>query len=130
MEQGNEETPKMEGKYKVEDHTLKEWTRKVEEENARWRHLGINLDNLTYAGSEIFALQAKVQALINCMLLDTPTEEALNMHLKMITFETMEKIRESIEPEIQKAKLTAGVQQPRIVMPWEPGFRKEGNGGS
>lgn len=116
------------GKYQVNDYTLKEWERKVEEEEARWRHLGINLDQLRYAGSELFALQAKVQALINIVLQDTVTEEAMNMNLKMIITETMETVREGIEPQIAKAKLTAGVQPQQLILPWEPGFKRDSNG--
>jgi hypothetical protein len=121
------ETTPPTGRYTKDDFTLKEWERKLEEEEARWRHLGIALDQLNYAGSEHFAVQAKLQALINIILEDTVSEEAMNLNLKMIVVETMENIRTAIEPQIQQARLTQGVVPPRVIMPWETKRKDNGN---
>jgi len=118
----------VEGKYKKDDYTLKEWDRKIEEEDARWRHAGISLDQMNYAGSEHFALQCKVQALINIILEGDMTEENMNLNLKMLRVENMERIREVVEPQIAQAKLMHGVPNPSVILPWmQKGA--EGNGG-
>jgi hypothetical protein len=113
-------------KYRKDDYTLKGWETKIDEEEARWRHLGINLDQMKYQGSEIFAMQAKLQALINMLIEDDVSEENMNLNLKMIIFQTMEEVRTTIEPQIRQAKLVAGVPRPNVVLPW----MKDGNGGS
>lgn len=112
-------------RYKKDDYTFKVWERKIEEEEARWRHLGINLNQLTYAGSEIFAMQCKLQALTNIILEGDMSEENMNLHLKMIIMTNLENIRENIEPQIAQAKLMQGVHPPQIVFPW---MRKDGGG--
>src|SRR5688500_17892770 len=112
-----------EQKYHKGDFTLKEWDRKIEEEEARWRHVGINLDELNYAGSEHFALQCKVQALINVILEGDMTEENMNLNLKMLRLENMERIRSTVEPQIAQAKLLQGVHPPvpNVILPWMQG---------
>lgn len=120
-----------EPRYHKNDYTLKGWEAKIDEEEARWRHLGINLNQMNYAGSEIFAMQAKLQALINVVLEGEVTQENMMLNLKMIILTTMEDIREKIEPQIARAKLMQGVEQaqpiaPEIIFPW---MKKGGNGG-
>ena len=118
--------------YDKNDHSFKEWESKIDEEEARWRHIGIALDGLHMKGSEIFALQCKVQAMLNCLLEDDYSEENMNLNLKMIIFSSMEEIRNQLEPEITRMKLLQGVHQPpqqlppQVIMPW---LKKEGNGG-
>ena len=116
-----------EPKYHKNDYTLKGWEAKIEEEEARWRHLGITLDQMKYQGSEIFALQAKVQALINMLIEGDVSEENMNLNLKMIILQTMEEVRTAVEPQIRQAKLVAGVPKPQVVLPW---MKKGDNGGS
>ena len=122
-----------EERHKKSDHTSKEWDRMIEEEQARWRHLGINLDQLNYAGSELFMLNCKVQSLINCMLEKDTSEENMNHNMKMLIYVNMERTREAVEPQITQAKLMQGVPQampnmPQIIFPWMKNMEKGGNG--
>lgn len=123
-----QEQPIIEERYKKGDFTLKGWENKITEEEARWRHLGISLDQMNYAGSEIFAMQAKLQALTNCAIEGNFSEENLNLWLKTIVCTNMETIRENIEPQIAQAKLMQGVPRPQVVLPWmKPGDPNNGS---
>lgn len=119
-----------EPRYHKDDYTLKGWEGKVAEEEARWRHLGIHLNMMKYTGEELFMTQCKLQALTNCALEGDFSEENMNINLKMIIVDSMQDIRERVEPQVRQARITQGVPQPippEIIMPW---LKKGGNGGS
>lgn len=104
----------------TDDFTIEEWAAKIDEEGEKWVKLGISLDSMNYAGSEIFEMKCKLQALINCILQEDTSEENLMLNLKEIIFTSMEGIRIGIEPQIQQAKINAikgGVIPPQMFMP-------------
>lgn len=123
-----------ERKYNKDDYTLKQWDRKIEEEEAAWNRLGISLNQMQYTGHDLFFVQCKLQSIINCIIEGDLSEETMNKWLKLIVFETMEEIRSAIEPQIKEAKLAAlrgDVHVPEIIMPWDPRHptNRKGNGG-
>jgi len=105
---------------------LKHLEEQLDTEEKAWQDLGINLNMINFSGEQIFELQAKLQAITNCMLDNDLSEINLNIHLKEILYESMKGIREGIEPQVKEAQL-AMLQRaivPEIKMPWN-----KGNGG-
>lgn len=108
-------------KYTHDQFSLEQWDALILEEEEKWKELGVSLNSMQFQGSEIFALQCRLQAITNCIISGTLDEESLNLHLKCIIFESMEAIREGIEPQVRAARiqqLRKGIV-PNIVMPWE-----------
>lgn len=105
--------------HKKDDYTLKQWDRKIEEEEAAWRHAGIDLDNMRMSGRDLFFMQARLQALTNCFIAGDFSEEALNLNLKLIVYDSMRQLRSIIEPQMEEMKRRESVQVPQIIMPWE-----------
>ena len=135
-EQPNEETPveAPEQKYKPDDYTLEQLDEMVDAEEKKWKGLGIGLDNMNFGGAELFYLQCKVQALTNCILEQRFDHDFLNRNLKAIIVESMETIRENIEPQINQMRILAGVHaqglpddMKKIAMPWENPGGNRGN---
>jgi len=134
MENQEEETnptpdeEEQKSKYHVDMYDEEQWGALVKEEEGKWEELGIDLNMLTFSNWEHFHMQCRLQAIVNSLIDGLPdTEEGrkdvLNRNLKMIILESMEGIRENIEPQIKEAKL-AMLQaklapKPRIQMPWE-----------
>jgi hypothetical protein len=113
--------------HKKDDFTLKQWDRKIEEEEASWRHLGIDLNQMQVSGHDMFFVQAKVQALTNIVIEGDLSEENLNLNLKMIVYESMQNIRTAIEPQIAAMKAQQAIQVPDIIMPWQNNKKPNGN---
>jgi hypothetical protein len=120
------DTPQPEG-HKKDDFTLKQWDRKIEEEEARWRHLNIDLNQMQVSGHDMFFVQAKVQALTNIVIEGDLSEENLNLNLKMIVYESMFNIRTAIEPQIAAMKAQQSIQVPEIIMPWQNNKKSNGS---
>ena len=116
-----------EPKYKHDEYTIEQFDALIQEEEEKWMQLGIGLNNMQFTGAELFALQCKLQAITNCIVSGTLDEENLNLHLKAIILESMEAIREGIEPAVRQARIDRLRQNivPRVQMPWE----KPQNGG-
>jgi hypothetical protein len=93
------------------------------EEQENWNRLGINLNQMQFTGTELFILQARLQALINCTIKGTMSEDDMNIEVATIMRDSMKDIREKIEPQVKEAKLEqlrqGIVPFPRVVMPWE-----------
>ena len=116
-----------EPKYTHDQYTLEQFEALIIEEEGKWSELGISLNNIQFSGTDLFGLQCKLQAITNCIVSGTLDEENLNLHLKAIILESMEAIREGIEPAVRQARIDRLRQNivPRVQMPWE----KPQNGG-
>lgn len=130
----NPDEPIERAKHNKHDYTIKGWDRKIEEEEASWRQLDIDLKQMNFSGHDLFFLTAKVQALTNIIIEGDLSEENLNLNLKMIVYESMQEIRFAIEPQIMEmraqieaAKARGAIEVPEIIMPWQTKNR-HGNG--
>lgn len=103
------------------DYTIEQMEALVDEETGKWTELGINLDQISWSGSEIFQLKCQLQALINCHVKEIRDEEGMQHEIKEVILNSMIEIRESIEPQVREAKLQMLQQRlkPKLQMPWE-----------
>ena len=101
---------------------LEALVQKVDEEEQRWRELGMHLNMMKYTPEEIFMWKCMQQALVNCFVKGKNEEIDLNIELKEVIVGTMKEIREAVEPQILEAK-QVDVPRPNVILPW-----KKGNG--
>jgi hypothetical protein len=114
-------------RYTKDMYTQEQWDALIQEETQKWNDLKLSLNQMQFSGSELFIMQAQLKAITNAIIEGDLTEENLNLHVSMIMLDSMQTIREAIEPQIREARLAALQQQltPKLQMPWE-----KPNGGS
>jgi len=98
---------KPEDKYKKSDFDVEGWDAKIKEEEGKWHILGVTLNQMTFTGTELFYMQCRLQALINCGFDGDFSEENMNLNLKLCVMTSMEAIRESLEPQLAQMKIAA-----------------------
>jgi hypothetical protein len=109
--------------------TLEEVQAALEAESAEWQKAGINLQNLQLGAIApmLLDMQAKLQALINVVVLDgSITEEGLNFEYKKIILNDMRALREAApeqEKEAIRQQILHATQIPNGGVPKPPWMR-------